>query len=220
MKPQQFIMLVIALGCGLGAMVMTQKYLNKKEATTNIETVPVVIAAGPIGPGQVIDEKMIRVVNYAKDAVPEGALSDPEQVKGKSVRYPLAEKQIIVESAFPVGGGIGISAVLEEGKRALTVPTSSDRAVAGFIKPNDHVDVILNVKQRGPSQLGTSKIILQDVKVLAVDTSMSSEGTPDNQGKVVEMVTFLVTPEEAETLTLAQNSGSLSLVLRNPGIQQ
>lgn len=217
MKPQQFLLLVVALGCGLGAMVLTQNFLSRKEKKENVEMSAVVIATGNIAPGQVIDEKMVKVVEYEKSAVPEGAISDPNQVVGKSVRYPLAEKQIFVESAFPVGGGKGISAILEEGKRALTVPTSADRAVAGFVKPNDHVDIILNVKQRGPQQSATSKIILQDVRVLAVDASMSNDGTPEDKGTVVEMVTFLVTPEESELLTLAQNSGTLSIVLRNPG---
>jgi pilus assembly protein CpaB len=216
MKPQQFIMLIVALGCGLGAMVMTQKYLKKDVAKT-VETAPVVVAATNIAPGQVIGENMIKVSQIEKTAIPEGAVADPNEVIGKSVRYPLSERQIFVQSAFALGGGKGIAAVLEAGKRALTVPTSADRAVAGFIKPNDHVDIILNVKQRGADQAATSKIILQDVRVLAVDTSMNNDGVRTDQGAIVEMVTFLVTPEESELLTLAQNAGTLSLVLRNPG---
>ncbi|MGL5095473.1 MAG: Flp pilus assembly protein CpaB, partial [Planctomycetia bacterium] len=112
-------------------------------------------------------------------------------------------------------GTTGIGSVIEKGKRAVAIGISTDKAVAGFIKPNDRVDILADLPAEGIS-IRTSRIIMQDVRILAVDSSMQAGSEdPGKKDQVVETVTFLLSPEDAERIILARNMGPLSLILRS-----
>jgi len=123
----------------------------------------------------------------------------------------------VIESKLaPQGTKGGLSAVIGEGRRAITVRVNDVVGVAGFALPGNYVDVIVNTQEpeakNSDPQQSISKIVLEKILVLAVAQQVSRD---DTQPKVVNAVTLEVTPDQAEKLDLARSVGSLSLVLRN-----
>lgn len=214
MKPQTLIMLVVAVGCGLAAMVMTQRFL-----TAPVEQKPkgaqVVVAAVDIKPGEQINETLIKTVEWPKDVLPSNAITDAKEVLGRGVRYPISANEAVTLAKL-AGEGVnaGLEAIIETGKRAMSVPIKTHESAAGFIKPGSRVDVVMIARRTG-NKGSKAKTILQNVRVIAVNQATSNEVGEEQKGHLVEMITFLLTPEEAEMLALAQNTGSLQLVLRS-----
>lgn len=220
MKPQTVIMLVIASFCGLVAMIMTQRMIAPKDGA-KVEMIKVIVAAGPIQAGARINDTMIKTIDYDKskiDSLPKGFKSDPKDVIDRSLKFPVEPNEIISDNRLADPKAIGIEALIPSGMRAVTCAINTDRAIAGFIKPGSSiVDIILNTQSRGkvPSR---SRTILQKVRVIGVGTEMINDpgGAQDTKGRTVDMVTFCVTPNEAEILNAATGAGQISLMLRNP----
>jgi pilus assembly protein CpaB len=133
------------------------------------------------------------------------------------LRATLQQGEPVLESKLaPVGTQGGLSAVISEGKRAITVRVNDVIGVAGFALPGNYVDILVNTvdenaRSQGPEKT-ISKIVLERILVLAIAQEVSRDET---KPKVVNAVTLEVTPEEAEKIDLARSVGSLSLVLRN-----
>ncbi|WP_434661941.1 Flp pilus assembly protein CpaB [Paraburkholderia sp. A3BS-1L] len=207
-------MLAIALLAGLAAVVFASKWLLQ---TSSGATVPVAVASDDINLGQPINETMIRTVNWPKDSLPPGTFSVPKDLDGRVVRASLARGEPVLASKLaPVGTKGGLSAVIGEGRRAITVRVNDVVGVAGFALPGNYVDVIVNTqepqKKTDSQDQSISKIVLEKILVLAVAQQVNRD---DTAPKVVNAVTLEVTPEQAEKLDLARSVGTLSLVLRN-----
>lgn len=216
MKPQTLMMLVIAVACALVAMFLTQQFLRQPDKIVGDDVTSVLVAAVEVQPGTLLNETILKSREYPKSLLPEGSFTEPKQLEGRSTRYHMGANEVItLNKLAPEGVKGGLETVVPEGKRAVTLRLPTDRSVAGFIKPDAHVDVTLNMPSMGPNKPPVSKVILQDVRVLAVNAEMQNEGGPDNKGKLVEMVTFLVVPEDAQKLALAQQHGTLTLSLRS-----
>ena len=215
MKPQTLIAAVAAVGLAAAAMILTQKALTQPEKTGDEDMIQVVRATVSLQGGSILNDTMLEIKKYPKDDVPEGAITEMDKALGRAVRHPVDPKEVITEAKLaPEGAGGGMEAVIEEGKRAVAVAIQTDRAIAGFVIPNSRVDILLHVPQGGPDSPPKVKTILQDVKVLAVNSDMQENGT--DKGKVVEAVTFELTPDDAKKLFLAQQTGQLQLMLRSP----
>lgn len=179
----------------------------------------VVVAKTDIELGSRLNTIMLKVADWPKGSVPEGAVSDPEKIKDRVVKTTVLAGEPVLESKLaPVGTKGGLSAVIAEGKRAMTVRVNDVVGVAGFALPGNYVDIVVNTEEdTGKLSDGRtksiSKIVLDHILVLAVaqESSVREEGKP----KVVNAVTLEVTPEQAEKLDLARSVGQLSLVLRN-----
>lgn len=209
-----FAMLAIALLAGLAAVVFASKWLLQ---TSSGATVPVAVASDDINLGQPINETMIRTVSWPKDSLPPGTFTAPKDLDGRVVRASLTRGEPVLESKLaPVGTKGGLSAVIGEGHRAITVRVNDVVGVAGFALPGNYVDVIVNTqepeKKADTQQQSISKIVLEKILVLAVAQQVNRD---DTAPKVVNAVTLEVTPEQAEKLDLARSVGTLSLVLRN-----
>ncbi|WP_413186519.1 Flp pilus assembly protein CpaB [Paraburkholderia sacchari] len=207
-------MLAIALLAGLAAVVFASKWLLQ---TSSGATVPVAVASDDINLGQPINETMIRTVNWPKDSLPPGTFSAPKDLDGRVVRASLTRGEPVLDSKLaPVGTKGGLSAVIGEGRRAITVRVNDVVGVAGFALPGNYVDVIVNTQQpqkkTDAQEQSISKIVLEKILVLAVAQQVNRD---DTAPKVVNAVTLEVTPEQAEKLDLARSVGTLSLVLRN-----
>ena len=214
MKPQTLVMLVVALGCGLAAMVMTQRFLTVPVAEKP-KGATVIVAAVDIKPGEQITEQLIKSVDWPQDVVPANAVTKAEDVIGRSVRFPIASNEVVTTLKIAADGvGPGLEPIIEAGMRAMSVPIKTHESAAGFIKPGSKVDVVMI--SRGNGDGGRAKTILQNVRVIAVNHSISENPEEAQKGTVIEMITFLLAPGEAEGLALAQNTGSLQIVLRNP----
>jgi pilus assembly protein CpaB len=133
------------------------------------------------------------------------------------VRASVLSGEPVLESKLaPVGSKGGLSAVVAEGKRAMTVRVNDVIGVAGFALPGNYVDIIVNTQEEnaksGNKDQQISKIVLEHILVLAVAQEV---GRDETKPKVVSAVTVEVTPDQAEKLDLARSVGTLSLMLRN-----
>ncbi len=217
MRNKRFlIVLVGALIFGVLAAVSVSKYLSSAQAyTKNLNKVAVAKVAIPLG-SKIIPEQ-ITVVQFPKESTPDGAFDSPEKLAGRVAVVNIAAREPITESRLaPEGTAAGLSAVIPEGYRAMTVKVDDAAGISGFIMPGTMVDVVVTIDPREGSgmQDPVSKIVLQNIKVLANGQNIDK---PENEREAnsVKAVTLQVTPEEAEKLALASTEGKLQLVMRN-----
>lgn len=217
MRNKRFlIVLVGALIFGVLAAVSVSKYLSSAQAyTKNLNKVAVAKVAIPIG-SKIIAEQ-IMVVQFPKESIPDGAFDSPEKLAGRVAVMNIAAREPITESRLaPEGTAAGLSAVIPEGYRAMTVKVDDAAGISGFIMPGTLVDVVVVIDPREGSgnQDPISKIVLQNIKVLANGQNIDKP-KDEREANSVKAVTLQVTPEQAEKLALASSEGRLQLVMRN-----
>lgn len=215
------VMIVVSLIIGLFAVIMASRWIAQQ---TSLATSKVVVAAKDVDLGTRLTPEMLTLVEWPRGSVPTGAiqeqstlLKDPQSQEPRVVKVSVFKGEPILESKLaPVGTKGGLSAVIKEGKRAITVRVNDVVGVAGFALPGNYVDILVNTDDDRTKPDGRnkaiSKIVLENILVLAV---AQESGRDDTKPKVVSAVTLEVTPEQAENLDLARSVGTLSLVLRN-----
>ena len=208
-------MLIIALLAGLAAVVLAVKWIQQQGQQGGNK---IAVALLDVQLGSRLTPEMLQLVDWPLGSVPEGAFSDPKALDGRVVRTGLARGEPPLESKLaPVGSRGGLSAVVGEGQRAITVRVNDVIGVAGFALPGNYVDIIVSTQQDAgdrafPQSRNISKIVLERILVLAVAQESNRD---DNKPKVVNAVTLELTPDQVEKLDLARSVGTLSLVLRN-----
>jgi pilus assembly protein CpaB len=210
-------MLAVALASGGVAALLAMRYLRQQSAPVLAppKTGDLVIAARSLPLGTVLADGDVKTIEWTGTAFPVGYTTRKADVVGRGVMSPLQENEPILESKLaPKGAGGGLPVIIDQGKRALTMRVNDVSGVAGFVTPNTRVDVLLTINDRVNTggEPGT-RIIMQDVRALAAGQQIQ----PDKDGKPVSVgvVTFLLSPEQAETLALASQQGSIQLALRN-----
>jgi pilus assembly protein CpaB len=177
----------------------------------------VLVARADLQPGSRLQAESLESVAWPRDSLLQGTYADPSELAGRVVVTALQRGEPILASRLaPVGAKGGLSAVVPEGKRAITVRVNDVVGVAGFALPGTFVDVMVNTQADGSSperDRAISKIVLNRIRVMAIAQESDRDATAP---KVVNAVTLEVTPGEAEALDLARSVGTLSLVLRNP----
>jgi pilus assembly protein CpaB len=204
---------LIALGVsvlgGLVAVVLVGKWASYK---WSISVVPVVVAANDIAAGERLSTHNLRRVEWPKSAIVRGSESELAVFDGRVTAYAINAGEPVLESRL-AGAGTrpGLTALIANGKRAMTVKVNEVIGVAGFALPGNYVDILVSAAPNGTPPL--SRIVLERVLVLAIaqDHQVKDETKP----RVVSAVTLEVTPEQAERLDLARSIGSLSMILRN-----
>jgi pilus assembly protein CpaB len=172
-----------------------------------------VAAAVEIPFGVKVDASHIKLVQVPSATVPARSFSSPEEVIGRVATQSLYPGEILLDGRLAAhDGGSALSAVIAQGKRAVTVRVNDVVGVAGFLLPGNRVDVLQT--RRNPGGRGSvSHTLLQDMKVLAVDQTAS----PDrSEPVIVRAVTLEATPEQAEQIVQATAQGKLQMTLRNP----
>jgi pilus assembly protein CpaB len=211
-----FIVLTGALVFGLLAAVSVSRYLSSAQAyTKSLNRVAVAKVAIPLGT-KIIPEQLM-VVQFPAESTPDGAFNSVDKLAGRVAVVNIAPREPITEARLaPEGTAGGLSAVIPEGYRAMTVKVDDVVGISGFIMPGTLVDVVVVIDpaEKNGMQDPISKIVLQNIKVLANGQNIDQ---PDNQREAnsVKAVTLLVTPEQAEKLALAASEGKLQLVMRN-----
>ena len=211
-----FIVLVGALIFGVLAAVSVSRYLSSAQAySKNLNKVVVAKVPIPLG-GKIIPEQ-IMVVQFPKESTPDGAFDTVEKLAGRVAVVNIAAREPVTEPKLAAEGtAAGLSAVIPEGYRAMTVKVDDAAGISGFIMPGSLVDVVVTIDPREGSahQDPISKIVLQNIKVLANGQNIDK---PENEREAnsVKAVTLQVTPEQAEKLALAATEGKLQLVMRN-----
>lgn len=218
---QSMIALAAAIVLGLFAVYIANAYLTGREQKADLTgTTKVAVAAVPLAYGTDITPDKIKFVDYPKASIPPGAFMSEAQLlpEGKK-RFALMtigiNEPVLASKISGEGQGASIAALLPEGMRAATVRINDVSGVAGFIQPNDSVDVLITRTISGAAQTTQlTDVLLQNVRVIAIDQeAKNSDGTP----KLARTATFEVAPIDAQKLALAQEAGNLSLVLRKPG---
>jgi pilus assembly protein CpaB len=176
----------------------------------------IVLATRDLEVGSVLRDGDVSLADWPGGA-PAGATTRPQDVVGRGVIAPIYSREPVMETRLaPKGGGGGFASTIPQGMRAFAIRVNDIVGVAGFVTPGMRVDVIINGNLPGGNgMLGTlARTMMQNVEVL----SAGQDFKRDAEGKPVasQVVTLLVTPEQAEKLSLAANQTTIQLVLRNP----
>ena len=209
------ILIIAFLLSGIVTMGM-YRYVKKqklKSEEQNSGYKNVILANTHLPIGTKIEASNLRQVAWPKKLLPQDFISDTEQVVGRVIKTEAFPGDVILESKLaPLGSEGGFSSIIPPGMRALTVEVNTYVGVGGFILPNTRVDVLVTVASYTDKEEASTRIILENIKVLAVDQTFQRKG---DDPVTVQTVTLLVTPDQAEKLVLASTEGKLQLTLRN-----
>jgi pilus assembly protein CpaB len=211
-NPKAVVMLILSVVIGLGATIVATGWMAQQGQVASSK---IVVAAGDIQLGSRLNSQMLKMVDWPSGSIPPGAITKAEPLEDRVVKTSVLRGEPILEAKLaPIGTKGGLSAVIPEGKRAMTVRVNDVIGVAGFALPGNYVDIVVNtqVESNGRGDKQISKIVLEHILVLAVAQEV---GRDETKPRVVNAVTLELTPEQAEKLDLARSVGSLSLVLRN-----
>jgi pilus assembly protein CpaB len=210
--------LIFAFVVASGASLMLYRLMSNRPQTTKAApaSVKLALAARDLELGAVLREEDVALTDWA-GPVPIGAMTRVQDAVGRGVITKIIAKEPILESRLaPKGAGGGFAVIIPKGMRAVAVPVNEVVGVAGFVVPGMHVDVLISgAPPNGAANLGTlTKTLLQNIEVLSAgqDFKKDAEGKPI----MVQVVNLLVTPEQAEQLSLASHQTTIQLILRNP----
>jgi pilus assembly protein CpaB len=206
---------VVALLISGGATYLAYRVLAARVQAPGAVTTLVVVAARELPLGSVIRDSDVKLAPWS-GAVPKGGITKKESVVGRGVIAPIYEAEAIMDNRLAApGGGGGLSSTIPQGMRATAVKVNEIVGAAGFVVPGMHVDVLISGVPPGPQNTGARvRTLLQNIEVLSAGQNYQK----DAEGKpvVVQVVNLLVTPDQAELLSLANNETKIQLVLRNP----
>lgn len=176
---------------------------------------PVAVAVRDLEPGTLLKEEDLKI-EHRPGSLPAGAARETGGLVGRGVRAAIYRDEVVVENRLaPQGAGAGLAAMIPEGMRAVAVRVNDVVGVAGFALPGMKVDVLVSGHPPGGAAAGSvTRTVLQNIAVLSAGHNFRK----DTEGKPVsaQVVNLLVTPEQAEVLSLASHHATIQLVLRNP----
>jgi len=210
------LMIIGLLALGLGAFVSFSVYrtLQSKSASSGEPGVDVVIAANDISVGSKVGDNDLRIVKFPAGNVPSNAYSKKSQVIGRGAVLPIMRGEFILPNKLAAeNAGSGLPGLIPPGMRAVSVRVNEVVAVAGFVIPGTRVDVLLTGNPGAGGEQETTTV-LENVAVLAAGQRLERNSAGEPQATPV--ITLLVSPDDAQKLTLASNEGRIQLTLRNP----
>ena len=212
------LLLAAAVVIALVTSVMAYKWIKKetdvKEAA--LQTQPVAVAATDLSWGTALNKEMIKTTPFLKGSLPEGAyFTDAASLEGKVLIMPVKANEPILRSSLAPEGITtgGVAAVVDPKKRAMAVKVDKVIGVSGFVHPGNRVDVLVSLQRPGKDNNPITKIVLQNIPVLASGTEMEQKGK-NEKPVAVDVITLELTPDEAEKLALATSEGKIQLALR------
>lgn len=225
-----WLVLALALVSGGVAGYLALDFLRDRMQTVTAApaaTTAVVVAARDIPAGTILAGSDVKVAHYPADAAPAGRASEPGEVVGRGVVVPIAADEPLLSAKLArEGSGGGLSIMIPQGMRAVSVQVDEVIGVAGFVQSGTRVDVIVTINPSSGRENSRSKVVLQNVEVAAA--GQTTERDSQGRAQTVPVITLVVTPEQAEKLTLAATEGRIRLALRNvldheevptPGVQ-
>jgi pilus assembly protein CpaB len=208
-----WLVLVGFFGLALGMFVSHQVYRILQSKTASAQGVDVVVAAHDIGVGTKIDDKDIKVVRFPTGDLPPNCFHLKSSVVGRDVVLPIAKGEFVLPSKLAgENAGSGMTPLIPTGMRAVSVRVNEVIGVAGFVLPGTRVDVLLTGNPSGGNDEHTTTV-LENVEVIATG---QLERNPAGEPQTTPVITLLVSPDDAQKLTLASTQGRIQLALRNP----
>lgn len=217
MNKRVLVILLSAFFIAAVCSYLVYRVIGRRLGVGQQKTTSVVVAASDIELGSVLRDVDLTTTEIT-GSLPKGAMVDRKQAIGRGVISKIYQDEPILESRLAApGSGGGLAATISQGMRACAVKVDDVVGVAGFATPGMRVDVLISGNPPGVvnTSEGTKvKTLLQNIEVLSAGTDIQkdAEGKP----KQVQVVNLLVTPEQAEALSLASNQTRIQLVLRNP----
>jgi len=221
MRPKSLILLLLALGCGLVAAIGINQVLANRpvqQAADTGEMVPIFVALSDIGMGDPLTPDVLKLEDWPKSKAPNGALSDLSEVEGRRARAKFFGGEPIIEAKLFAKGeqGSGATDLIPKGYRVVSVKVD-DVSGSGLILPGDRVDALVHltdVTGTGEANRSSTRTFLHNVKVFAVNNVYSRESN-GSEAITAKTISLLVTPQQAELVTLANEMGKIRLVMRS-----
>ncbi|MGC2448992.1 MAG: Flp pilus assembly protein CpaB [Candidatus Sulfotelmatobacter sp.] len=214
MNRTRFMMIgALALAVGFLASVFVYRNLALRSGGSGDPGTEVMVAANDLQVGARVEERDIKVIKIPNADMPPGAPRARKDVIGRGVIIPISKGEFILPNRLAgENAGAGLPSLIPPGMRAVSVRVNEVVSVAGFVTPGTRVDVLLTGAPSGSEQQTTT--VLQNVEVLASGHTLERTSTGEAQNTAV--ITLLVTPDDAQRLTLASTEGRIQLALRNP----
>lgn len=216
-----FLALALALG-GVAAYLVNQMLTSQatntvvEAPTPRVEGRATVVADMDLPIGTELDESHLRVVELPPNAFPANSFTSTEDILANppvTIMTPISAGEVIIPSRLSSGVLYrGITSRITEGKRGVSIPVNAVRGVGGFVLPGDQVDVLHTTSVGRRDNQPVTRTLIQDLTVLAIDQTNAEDFA---EPTLVNVVTLLTTQEEAKTLTLALEVGTLTLTLRS-----
>ncbi len=209
--------LLVALLAGGALAFGTYSYLqNVPVKTVTVPTRRVVVANADLSLGSELRPDDLKTIEWPESAVPEGAFDDASKLLGRGLISSVVRHEPILPGKLSSKeAGSGLPPIIPQGKRAMSVRVNEVIGVAGYVLPGTRVDVVATQNPSNRAEDMTSKVVLSNVEVLTAGTRLEHD-SKDGKPMQVTVVTLIVTPDQAERLTLASTEGKIQLALRNP----
>src|SRR6476620_8362223 len=179
-----------------------------------VASVFVAVAAENLPLGTRLTKEQIKVVGWPSSSPVQGSFASPDGLVGRGLIQPVHANEPLTETKLaPIEAGAGLPPSIPPGMRALSVRVNDVIGVAGFTTPGTRVDVLVTLNR---GEVSMSRAVVSNVQVLTAGTLYDKEQSKDGKAIPSTVVTLMVTPEDAERIVLAQNSGAIMLTLRNP----
>ena len=205
----------VALVAAVGSALLLTRYMEARTAEARVPTDTVLVAAMDVPVGTELRPEHLRALAWPATSVPDGAFKDPKKLVGKVVAVRVVKGEAFLPSKIAGSdAGAGLSALLPPGMRAVAVRVDDVVGVAGFIHPGDTVDVIATLRTEGNGSTTAAKVILQNIKVLAVGKELDHRVKGADKVVQATVATLMVDAEQSERLALAAAQGKLLLTLR------
>ena len=215
MKNQSLILLVVAAGCGLVAMLGVKKAISQKPVET-VETIQVLSAIADIQVGARLDEVNTKFVEVNAATAPEGAITSLEEITERSLKVPVMPGDWILKSKLTEPGEVGAVASIPSGMAVVTIPVDATTSHSGMMRPGNRVDLLLTYDDNSTGQNIKKMItVMEFVEVFAVDARIY--GIDKEGDSLAKNISLLVEPEQGKVVNLAKRLGELSTMLRPNG---
>lgn len=216
MKPKTLVLMAVAVGCGLVAMLGIQQAMQGGQTHASPK-IRVLVAKTDIQPGVELTEENVQFAEMAPEAVPEDAVTTREQFEERALTYGVVAQDIIRTSKLGNKGEFTQSTQIKPGMRVISISVNDTHTLSGLLRPGDRVDLLVTYQSRSARGTMTSKTktLLEYVEVFATDDRTISDGARNSETKA-KIVSLLVTPEQVNYIKLAESKGELALSWRNP----
>ena len=222
MRAKSLLLLMLALGCGIVASIGITQVMAKRnagDASSSTEMQAIFVALENVPMGDPLTAQVMKLEEWPKDKIPTGALTKIEDVEGRRPKTIIYQGSPILESQL-LGKGAdeeGATGLIPKGYRVVSIKVDSVSGGASLIRPGDRVDVLVHLQfnlSKGIQET-TTRTILQDIKVFAVDNVFNLESVEGDASISAKTISLLVTPAHAEKLMLATELGQIRLIMRS-----
>ncbi len=212
-RNRMIIGLVIAVALGLVVAIIVARMAQRRVVLQPIATQKIVVAAAPLNLGTRLRAEQLQLLPWPAGQPMQGMFTRIEDCVGRALTSPVLENEAILENKLaPKEAGAGLAATIPEGMRALSVRVNEVIGVAGFVIPSTSVDVLVTGSAGGQAN-SVTRTVLENIRVLAAGQKIEQD--KDGKPQSVPVITLLVTPEDANKLTMASTEGKIQLALRN-----